>query len=67
MNLHGRSLLTLEDFSSGEITFLLDLARRVKAERSRSERRRRLEGYTLAMIFEKRSTLVVSVRSLRTS
>ncbi len=56
MNLHGRSLLTLEDFSSGEITFLLDLARRVKAERSRSERRRRLEGYTLAMIFEKRST-----------
>ncbi|MFP4376891.1 MAG: ornithine carbamoyltransferase [Spirochaetales bacterium] len=56
MNLHGRSLLTLEEFSREEIAFLLDLALQVKEERLRGQRPRRLEGYTLAMIFEKRST-----------
>jgi ornithine carbamoyltransferase len=56
MNLQGRSLLTLEDFSAEEITYLLELSARVKQERSEGKRPRRLEGYTLAMIFEKRST-----------
>ncbi len=56
MNLSGRSLLTLNDWTRQEIEYLLDQARALKAERARGERKRRLEGYTLAMIFEKRST-----------
>lgn len=52
----GRSLLTLRDYSREEIEHLIDLAVRLKAERRSGVRRRRLEGYTLAMIFEKRST-----------
>ncbi|MFW5684570.1 MAG: ornithine carbamoyltransferase, partial [Spirochaetota bacterium] len=54
--LTGRSLLSLWDYSREEIEYLVDLAIRLKVERARGERRRRLEGYTLAMIFEKRST-----------
>src|SRR6056297_1909537 len=54
--LTGRSLLTLLDYSRDEIEYLIDLAARLKAERHAGERPRRLEGYTLAMIFEKRST-----------
>jgi ornithine carbamoyltransferase len=54
--LKGRSLLTLFDYSREEIEYLVKLALRLKAERARGERKRRLEGYTLAMIFEKRST-----------
>ncbi len=54
--LTGRSLLTLWDYSRDEIERLLDLAIRLKADRRSGRRERRLEGYTLAMIFEKRST-----------
>jgi ornithine carbamoyltransferase len=54
--LKGRSLLSLWEYSREEIDYLVDLAIALKAERRRGERRRRLEGYTLAMIFEKRST-----------
>ena len=57
MNLTGRSLLTLEDYSRAEIEYLVDLAIRLKTEWHAPGRRpRRLEGYTLAMIFEKLST-----------
>jgi ornithine carbamoyltransferase len=55
-HLTGRSLLSLWDYSREEIEYLVDLAGRLKAERRQGVRRRRLEGYTLAMIFEKRST-----------
>ncbi len=55
-NLTGRSLLTLWDYSRDEIEYLVDLAIQLKAERRDGIRSRRLEGYTLAMIFEKRST-----------
>lgn len=54
--LTGRSLLTLWDYSRDEIERLVDLAIRLKADRRSGRRERRLEGYTLAMIFEKRST-----------
>ena len=54
--LTGRSLLSLWDYSREEIEYLVDLAHRLKHERAAGQRRRRLEGYTLAMIFEKRST-----------
>ncbi len=56
MNLKGRSLLTLKDYSAAEIRFLLDLARKVKKERRSGKVMRRFEGKTLALIFEKRST-----------
>lgn len=56
VNLKGRSLLTLLEYSSEEIRYLLDLAKALKME-SRSKRvGKRFEGKTLAMIFEKRST-----------
>lgn len=52
----GRSLLTLTDFSSKEIRHLLDLSHTVKRERAAGQRKSRFTGYSLAMIFEKRST-----------
>ncbi|MFP4643414.1 MAG: ornithine carbamoyltransferase [Spirochaetales bacterium] len=52
----GRSLLTLRDYTEEEILTLLDTAYRVKAEKRRGERHRRLKGYSIALLFEKRST-----------
>jgi ornithine carbamoyltransferase len=54
--LKGRSLLTLKDFSAEEIRFVLDLAKKVKAEAHAGKVRQRLRGKTIALIFEKRST-----------
>ncbi len=56
VNLKGRSLLTLLDYTPEEIRYLLDLSRQVKAESRAKEKHRRFEGMTLAMLFEKRST-----------
>ena len=56
MNLKGRSLLTLKDYSAEEIRALLDLAHLVKKERRAGKIRRRFVGKALALIFEKRST-----------
>jgi len=52
----GRSLLTLSDFSTEELRFMLDLAHQVKRERRAGEHHARFAGKSLAMIFEKRST-----------
>ena len=52
----GRSLLSLRDYTEEELVALLDTAGKVKAEKRRGERRRRLEGYSIALLFEKRST-----------
>jgi ornithine carbamoyltransferase len=56
MNLKGRSLLTLKDYSAAEIKGLLDLAHKVKKERRSGKVGRRFVGKALALIFEKRST-----------
>jgi ornithine carbamoyltransferase len=56
MQLQGRSLLTLRDFSQAEIMALLELSARVKRERRDGRRLQRLAGYSLAMVFEKLST-----------
>ncbi|KAG9339477.1 hypothetical protein JZ751_023616 [Albula glossodonta] len=57
VNLKGRSLLTLKDFSSNEIKHLLwisgDLKQRIKHE---GQNLPLLKGKSIAMIFEKRST-----------
>ena len=54
--LKGRSLLTLKDYSTTEIRFLLDSAKTLKAQRKNGKIARRFEGKTLALLFEKRST-----------
>ncbi|MCL2762581.1 MAG: ornithine carbamoyltransferase [Treponema sp.] len=56
VTLKGRSLLTWLDYSVEEIRFLLDLARKVKAENAAGTVHQRFSGKTLALIFEKRST-----------
>jgi ornithine carbamoyltransferase len=54
--LKGRSLLTLLDYTEGEIRHLLELAKKLKGESKRGEVRQRFLGKTLALLFEKRST-----------
>jgi ornithine carbamoyltransferase len=54
--LRGRSFLTLLDYSTEEIQYLLDLAIKTKAESKKGKIKRRFEGKTLALLFEKRST-----------
>src|SRR5208282_2386229 len=56
VNLKGRSLLTLKDWSPAEVRHVLDLSHRVKKERKSGERPLRFQGCTLALLFEKRST-----------
>jgi ornithine carbamoyltransferase len=52
----GRSLLTWLDYSAEEIRLLLDLSKKVKAEKQRGEIHLRFTGKSLALLFEKRST-----------
>lgn len=57
MDLKGRSLLSLVDYTAEEIRFLLDESKRLKAKFKAFERNELpLEGLTLGMIFQKRST-----------
>ena len=56
VQMKGKSLITLKDLSTDEIRFLLDEAKSFKKNRLNSVQKRFLEGKTLGMIFEKRST-----------
>lgn len=56
VNLKGRSLLTLKDWTPEEVRHVLALAHRVKKERKAGKMTRRFQGRTLALLFEKRST-----------
>jgi ornithine carbamoyltransferase len=56
VDLRNKSLLTLADLSPEEIRYLIDLSRRVKRERQQGHPKRRFEGMSLALLFEKRST-----------
>ena len=56
MNLHGRHLLRLADFSPDEIRYLLDLAAELKAAKRQGRETPRLVGKEIALIFEKDST-----------
>lgn len=55
-NLKGRSLLTLKDYSSEEIDYLLKLAKTEKDNSRSGIVQQRFLGKSLAMLFEKRST-----------
>ena len=56
VNLHGRSVLTLLDFTPGEIRFLLKLAASLKQAKYGGYEEQRLKGKNIALIFEKDST-----------
>src|SRR6266550_3118831 len=55
-DLHGRHLLTLADYSTEELTYLLDLAAELKAAKREGREEQRLVGKEIALIFEKDST-----------
>ncbi len=56
MNLCGRSLISLKDFTPQEIRYFLDVAKKAKDEHHRGIRKQRFLGMTIALLFEKRST-----------
>lgn len=56
MNLKGRDFLKLLDFSSDEISYLIDLAAELKAKKKAGQPHRLCEGKNVALIFEKTST-----------
>jgi ornithine carbamoyltransferase len=56
MDLRGRSLLKETDLNADEFLYLVDLARQVRAEKSRGETGQRLAGRNIALIFEETST-----------
>jgi ornithine carbamoyltransferase len=56
LNLKGRSLLKLQDFTAEEIRWLLELSKRLKAAKKAGSERPVLGGKNIALIFEKTST-----------
>jgi ornithine carbamoyltransferase len=56
MNLKGRSLLTLKDFTPAEIEYLIDLAADLKGKKKQGIIGNSLKGKNIALIFEKPST-----------
>src|SRR3954468_8585013 len=56
VDLHGRHLLTLDDYSPQELTYLLDLAADLKAAKREGREEQHLAGKEIALIFEKDST-----------
>jgi ornithine carbamoyltransferase len=56
IDLHGRSFLTLADYTPDEIRYLLDLAAELKAAKKEGREEQRLVGKEIALIFEKDST-----------
>ncbi|MEM5948749.1 ornithine carbamoyltransferase [Spirochaetia bacterium 38H-sp] len=56
VNIRGKSLLTLLDYSREQIEYIIELAAFLKAERRAGIRQRRLTGKSIVLIFEKTST-----------
>ena len=56
VDLHGRSLMKLADFSPEEISYLIDLAAELKAAKREGREEKKLVGREIALIFEKDST-----------
>src|SRR5213592_4780713 len=56
IDLRGKHLLKLADFSPEEITYLLDLAAELKAAKEEGREEQRLVGKEIVLIFEKDST-----------
>jgi len=56
VNLRGKHFLTLKDFSSDEIRYLLDLSADLKAKKRSGIIGDKLKGKNICLIFEKSST-----------
>ncbi|HOO75344.1 MAG TPA: ornithine carbamoyltransferase [Tepiditoga sp.] len=56
VNLRGRHFLTLKDFSTNEIQYLLDLSKDLIAKKRMGIKNNLLEGKNIVLIFEKAST-----------
>ena len=56
VNLKGKSFLTLMDFSTEEIRYLLDLAKDLKTKKREGNRNELLRGKNICLLFEKTST-----------
>jgi ornithine carbamoyltransferase len=56
VDLRGRHLLKLADFTTEEIIYLLDLAAELKAAKQEGREEQRLAGKSIVLIFEKDST-----------
>jgi ornithine carbamoyltransferase len=56
VDLRGRNLMKLADFTPEEITYLIDLAAELKAAKREGREEQRLVGKEIALIFEKDST-----------
>jgi ornithine carbamoyltransferase len=56
IDLRGRNLMKLSDFSPEEITYLIDLAAELKAAKREGREEQKLVGREIALIFEKDST-----------
>lgn len=56
VDLKGRSLLTLMDFTPEEIRYLLDLSAQLKAKKKAGIKGHELEGKNIVLLFEKTST-----------
>jgi len=55
-SLRGRHLVTLNDYSPEELTYLLDLSAELKAAKRAGREEQHLRGKNIALIFEKDST-----------
>src|SRR6187551_573252 len=56
VDLRGRHLLTLNDYSPEELTYLIDLSAELKAAKKEGREEQKLVGKEIALIFEKDST-----------
>ncbi len=52
----GRDFISLHDFTQDELSYIIDVARELKAEQKAGRPRQALQGKTLGMIFTKSST-----------
>ncbi len=56
INLKGRSFLTLKDYSTEEILYLLKLSKKLKVEKKAGKSHKVLQGKNIALLFQKDST-----------
>ena len=56
INLKGRSLLTVKDYTAEELRFLIDLAQELKTKKKAGQRDELLKGKNIVLLFEKTST-----------
>ncbi len=56
VNLKNRHLLTLKDFNKEEISFLIELAAKLKKDKHNGEEIQKLKNKNIALVFEKPST-----------